>query len=279
MNKFLFFLLLLAIGLGYLFDIDKTIAKNINPLESTKRFYIETSSSIQNSIDRYFNQTIQIEDLQKQNEELRNYKLQYKASKNELDTILETINAPNSTTEEIKFTKVLSYIDFEDFTKVWIDLEEKDNSILGVISDEYAAGIVINQDGRAKALLNGNEKCNYAIFIGEDKAPGIIHASEEGNKLLAKYIPIWFDIKEGDEVITSGMDNIFFEGLKVGKVVSIRKMQDIQEATILPYAKVLKQKSFFVYKKTILNKEIKTEVDAEIKPKDKKDDKNKKDKN
>ncbi len=46
------------------------------------------------------------------------------------------------------------------------------------------------------------------------------------------------------------MDGIFFEGLKVGKVVSIKKMQDIQEATIAPYAKVLKQKSFFVYKKT-----------------------------
>ena len=255
MNKFLFFLLFLAVSLGYIFDIDKTIAKNLNPFESIKKFYVETSSSIENSIDKYFSQVIQIENLQKQNEDLRNYKLQYKSAKNELDSILETISAPNSTTEQIKFAKVLSYVDFDNFTKVWIDLEKKDNSILGAISDEFAAGIVVNQNGRAKALLNGNEKCNYAIFIGKDKAPGIIHSSKNKHALLAKFIPIWFDIKEGDEVITSGMDNIFFEGLKVGKVVSIKKMQDIQEATIVPYAKVLKQRSFFVYKKTILNEE------------------------
>ncbi len=47
-----------------------------------------------------------------------------------------------------------------------------------------------------------------------------------------KYIPIWIEINLGDEVITSGMDNIFFKGLKVGKVVSINKMADQQEAFI-----------------------------------------------
>lgn len=259
MNKFLFFLLFLVISLGYLFEVDKTIAKNLNPFESIKKFYVQTSTSIENNINMYFNQVKQINILRTENEKLKNYRLLYEATKNELDSLHNTINAPNSSTDEIKFTKVLSYIDFDNFTKVWIDLEKKDNTILGVISDEYAAGIVVNQNGRAKALLNGNEKCNYAIFIGDEKAPGIIHPSKNKETLIAKYIPIWFDIKEGDEVVTSGMDNIFFEGLKVGKVVSIRKMQDIQEAVILPYAKVLKQKSFFVYKKTILKeKESKT---------------------
>ncbi len=249
MNKFIFFILFLAISLGYIFEVDKVVARNINPFDSIKKLYIDSAASLKETKDLYFNQMINIETLQKENKELKNYKLLYEASKKELDTLLETVKSPNSTTNQIKFTKVLSYIDFDDYTKVWLDLEKKDNSILGVISDEYAAGIVVNKDGKAKALLNGNEKSNYAIFIGENKAPGIIHASKKGHLLVAKFIPNWFDIKKGDEVITSGMDNIFFEGLKVGRVVSIKKMQDIQEATIMPYAKVFKQKAFFVYKK------------------------------
>lgn len=258
MNKFLFFLLFIAVTLGYIFEFDQVIARNFNPFNSIKQFYVETVVSIQNTTEKYFNQTIQIETLKKENEELKSYKLQYLNSKNKLESLLTTLNAPNVATEQIKFTRVLSYIDFDNFTKVWLDLKKEDSSILGVISQEFAAGIVVNQDGKAKALLNGNEKSNYSIFIGENKAPGIIHASKDRQNLVAKFIPIWFDIKEGDEVITSGMDNIFFEGLKVGHVISIKKKQDIQEATIAPYAKVLKQKSFFVYKKN-QNKKIQVE--------------------
>ena len=253
--------------------MDQIIARNFNPFNGIKQFYIESIISIQTKTEKYFNQTIQIENLQKENEELRNYKLEYFNSKNKLESLLETLDAPNSATEQIMFTRVLSYVNFDNFTKVWLDLEKKDNSILGIISQEFAAGIVVNQDGKAKALLNGNEKCNYSIFIGKNKAPGIIHATKDRQNLVAKFIPIWFDIKIGDEVITSGMDNIFFAGLKVGRVISIKKKQDIQEAVIAPYAKVLKQKSFFVYKKN-QNKIIQVE-NLTIKENDKKNSKKK----
>lgn len=256
MNRFIFFILFLAVSLGYLFELDKILARNINnPFVFVKNFYVNTALYIQETKEKYFTQVVTIEKLQKENKELRNYKIKYEATKKEVETILENLENSNITTKDAKFTRVLSYINFDDYTKVWLDLEKKDNSILGVISEKYAAGIVVNQDGKAKALLNGNEKCNYAIFVGEKKAPGIIHASKDGHTLIAKFIPIWFDIKKGDEVITSGMDNIFFEGLKVGRVVSIKKQQDIQEATIIPYAKVLKQKAFFVYKATPKKKE------------------------
>jgi len=249
MNKFIFFILFLAISLGYIFDVDKKFAGNINPFASLKQFYINTASSLKDTKEEYFTQVETIKRLQEENKELKNYKLKYEASKNKLDSLLASLNNNNTVTDQIRFTRVLSYINFDNYTKVWLDLEKKDDTILGIISDDYAAGIVVNQDGKAKALLNGNEKSNYAIFIGENKAPGIIHSKKNSNLLIAKFIPSWFKIKKGDEVITSGRDNIFFEGLKVGKVVSIKKMQDIQEAVILPYAKVLKQKAFFVYKK------------------------------
>jgi rod shape-determining protein MreC len=258
MNKFIFFILFLAISLGYLFEVDEMIARTFNPFDKIKKTYINIIVSLQETTEKYFKQVTTIQELQEENKELRPYKILYESTSNELDSILKTVNNPNSTTDQVKFVKVLSYIDFDNFTKVWLDMRKEDDSILGLISQGYAAGIVVNQKGRAKALLNGNEKCNYAIFIGDKKAPGIIHPSKNGHKLIAKYVPIWFDIKKGDEVITSGMDNIFFEGLKVGKVESIKKIQDIQEATIIPYANVLKQKSFFVYKQVKKPKEEKS---------------------
>ncbi len=265
MNKFFFFILFFAISLSYIFEIDKVIARNFNPFESIKRWYIQTTLDIQETSKKYFEQINTIEKLKEEKLKLRNYQILYEESKNKLDSTLSAIDAIDTTTQKIIYTKVLSYVDFENYTRVWLDLEKKDNQILALISDNYAAGIVINQDGRAEALLNGNEKCNYAVFIGKNRAPGIIHPAKKGKNIIAKYVPIWLDIQEGDEVITSGMDNIFFEGLKVGKVVSIKKKQDIQEATIVPYAKVLKQKSFFVYKKIIQEEEEKEEEEKTTK--------------
>lgn len=249
MIKFLFFVLFLAISLGYLFEVDEMIARNIKPFEAVKRFYIDSIISIEQKSEKYFKQASTIEQLQKENEKLRLYRSLYESAQNQLDSLLKIIHDPNSITDQIKFVKVLSYIEFDNFTKVWLDMKKEDNSILGIISNGYAAGIVVNQNGRAKALLNGNEKCNYAIFIGDSRAPGIIHASEKKSELIAKFVPIWFKINVGDEVITSGMDNIFFEGLKVGKVTHIKKMQDIQEVTIEPYASTLTQNAYFIYKK------------------------------
>lgn len=254
MNKFLFLLLFIAISLGYMFKLDLLIAKNFNVFNNIKELYINTALSIEQTIEKYFYHITQIETLKKENDQLKNYKLKYFTEKHTLNSLLNALDTPNSITKTIKFTRVLSYIKFDDFTEVWLDIEKKDDSILGIISKEYAAGIVVNDNNKAKALLNGNEKCNYAIFIGDKKAPGIIHATKNKKNLIAKFIPIWFDISIGDEVVTSGMDNIFFEGLKVGKVIDIKKKQDIQEATIKPYAKVLKQNAFFVYKKSFQTK-------------------------
>ena len=257
MNKFLFFLLFVAVSLGYIFEIDQLIARNFNPLTSIKKIYINNAIKIQNNVERYFNQVTTIERLQQENQKLKNYKELYHSSHNELNSILEMLGETDFQKDDIKFSKVLSYIDFDNFTKVWLDYKKNDDSILGIISNGFAAGIVVNDNGRAKALLNGNDKCNYSIFVGKDKAPGIIHKAKNKNHLLAKYIPIWYKIKVGDEVVTSGMDNIFYEGIKVGKVVKIKKMQDMQTIEIEPYADVLKEKYFFVYKKTIEKKKEK----------------------
>jgi rod shape-determining protein MreC len=98
------------------------------------------------------------------------------------------------------------------------------------------AGIVVPKDTKALALLNSDLKSTYAVYIGNNKAPGIAHGNNDQH-LVVSFIPAWFEIRVGDEVITSGLDNIFFKGLKVGRVISISKSQGYQNAVVEQYYK------------------------------------------
>ena len=184
-----------------------------------------------------------------ENNELKEYKILYTSTQNQLDTLKDfytNIKNPNNKAK-IEFIKVLSYINYNDFTKVWLDKKVSDDTIFGLITDNYSAGIVVNKDGYAVGLLNGNKDCSYAVFVGEEKAHGIITASENQEELQIKFIPISAQINKGDEVITSGMDNIFFEGLKVGRIIEVTTLADMKVATVKPYINVLKKKYFYSY--------------------------------
>lgn len=250
MRKFFFIILFLLIGLAYLFEVDRLIVQKLSFFNDIKISYINKVINVSTTLEKYFDQVNTIEKLRIENNELKQYKTLYTATQKQLDTIKEFIVSMDAdeTKPNIKLARVLSYINFNDFTKVWLDQKKEDDSILGLITEEYAAGIVVNENGKSVALLNGNKKSSYAVFIGENKVPGIITSSKDGKNLLIKYIPIWSEIKVGDEVITSGMDNIFFEGLKVGRITEINKLPDMQAATIKPYANVLKKKYFYTYK-------------------------------
>jgi len=248
MSKKLLFTFLVVIGLFYIFNIDRLITNKITTFNNLlKQIYIETIISSGSFISRHFEQEKTIEELQQQNLNSIKFKTLYKSSSSKLNNILDKISSLNPYTEDVKLIKVLSYVDFSDPTRVWLDLDKNNSKIEGLILDEYSAGIVITKDNKPMGLLNGNSKCNYAVFIGDSKAPGITHGSKNKRDLIAKYIPIWMKINIGDEVVTSGMDDIFFEGLKVGTVIKIDKKADTQEATIKPYANVLNQRYFYLY--------------------------------
>jgi rod shape-determining protein MreC len=233
----------------YIFNVDQSVSSNFKFINDIKKFYTEKLIIVEETLTKYFFQSKTIENLKLENQDLKKYRLLYAEENLELTKIKDIHANLKNYKSDLKLAKVLSYVDFDDFTKVWLDAKKTDLKIEGLISENYAAGIVVNKGNQALALLNGNEKSNYAVFIGENRAPGITHGISNSNVLLAKYIPIWINIKVGDEVITSGMDNIFFEGLKVGRVVAIKKMADMQEARIEPYINALEQNFFYIYSK------------------------------
>ncbi len=250
MKRLLFISLFIFAGLSYLFELDEFLAKHFRVFANLKTSYINSYISVSQKFANHFEHERLIKELQSENLELKEYKLLYNtttAKINNLKNFLQNVEIPDIDSK-IEIIRVLSYISFDDFTNVWLEnRSEPNNKILGLISENYAAGIALNKYGKLVGLLNGNKDCTYAVFIGGEKSPGIVTYADKPEYLFVKFIPVWADIKIGDEVVTSGMDNIFYEGLKVGQVVEIKELPDMKIATIKPYAKPLEKRFLYSY--------------------------------
>lgn len=209
--------------------------------------YSSISESVVSSIEMHFDQADTIARLQGR---IKNYEQQALRSvqlQEKLEALSNTRLFEHNLSAKLTPVKALAYSQMGDFYKVRINFHHNDeNKIYGLIQNQYAAGIVISQKNHAIALLNGHDKCGYSVFIGEEKAPGIIKGRKKGEEILVDFIPAWVDVDTGDEVVTSGLDNIFFAGLKVGRVTSVEQVQGYKTATVKPYANALDPKYYWL---------------------------------
>ena len=102
-----------------------------------------------------------------------------------------------------------------------------------MISQGKTAGILTAKDGKPLAILQNDKSASFSVLIGESRIPGIAIGNENG--LIIKFIPQWLNPKVGDEVVTSGLDGIFFAGVEVGKVYEIIDENLYKSAVIKPY--------------------------------------------
>lgn len=137
----------------------------------------------------------------------------------------------------------LSYVKLGDFSMMWLDFPEYNRTMIyGLLYKGYAAGIIDDKNGKPIARLLTNNKMIFSVAIGKGKHLGV--AFGEKDFLRVKYVPSYSNIAIGDEVITSGNDNIFYEGVKVGEVVHIQATNLYKTALVKPYAE-LNQPEFF----------------------------------
>ncbi|OCL83043.1 rod shape-determining protein MreC [Arcobacter porcinus] len=249
MKRFLFLSLFIFAGLLYLFEIDEYISKQFRFFAEIKKSYLNSYIELSQKVKDHFSHEELIKKLQEENLRLKEYKILYESTTSKIDSLREfliNVELP-SINAKIDIVRVLSYVKFDDFTTVWID-KKLDDEIVGLISENYAAGIALNKQGKSVGLLNGNKDCSYAVFVGNDRNSGIVMSNDSDERLLSvKFIPIWAKVNLGDEVITSGLDNIFYEGVRVGKVVDIKEYPDMKVAYIEPYAKPLTKRYFYTY--------------------------------
>ena len=237
MNKkfFSFLLILIALFVSALYYSNAIQAPLISLQNQLKINYHNTIEYIEDEFQKYFFQANQITLLHNKLEKYEKNHLVMQQLASEINDLYKENNSSLKTDPKVDLVRTISYEAFGNLNRVWVEIPDYNSSkIYGLTYKETVAGIVIPKNGRALGLLNKDIESSYAVSIGESHAPGIAHGNN-GENLVVKFIPAWFEIKKGDEVITSGLDNIFFKGLKVGRVISIKKSQGYQNAIIEQY--------------------------------------------
>lgn len=271
MSKIYIFLFISLIVFLSLFGFDKSVQTLGETFRDESRyFFVGMATTLEEYATSHYDQKETISTLQNELEQqkVKNLILLQELSriKNQNDEKLKvdlnrTMEVASSNDVDTNATKtfkikldgklqkvyVLSFVDFKDFSKVYLDIKDETTKIKGLIYDDMTAGIALVENQKFVGLLNTNEKCGYSVYVGKQKAPGVTAGIKHSNKLVVKYIPVWMDIKAGDDVITSGMDGIFFEGLRVGKVLSVQRQAMYQEAIVLPSQEALSKRSYLMY--------------------------------
>lgn len=139
---------------------------------------------------------------------------------NEYNELLNLVNL-NKDNYNLLYSKIIKREIYEFNDKVTILKGSKDNIKKGdIVINEYGlVGVISKVDyNSSEVSLITNNDTNISVKVGESY--GMLYSKD--HKLKIKNMKIEGVIKEGDEVITSGLTSIP-EGIKLGKVSDIKK--------------------------------------------------------
>ena len=139
----------------------------------------------------------------------------------------------------LKFARV-SFSDINNLNnKIFIDLGSKDGMKIDMITvyGDYLVGkiVAVHDNYSEVELITNPNSIISAKTMGD--VLGIARGSDEEDGLLYFQPSIVEDnLKEGEEIVTSGVSNIFPEGIKIGKIENIddKENYNYKKITIKP---------------------------------------------
>jgi rod shape-determining protein MreC len=93
---------------------------------------------------------------------------------------------------------------------------------------------------RVQLLLDADS--GVGVRVERSRVAGVVtgqpgYADARGRELLMKYVPILADVRAGDVVVTSGLDQIYPSGLMVGRVSSVESGSGVsKDVSVSPSA-------------------------------------------
>jgi len=225
--------------------ITDTLLGVINPI---KQSYKNFTQNIEDKSHSYIFQKESIEKLSRENRVLRKRLLEQmhyiKQIRNIYDILPDLERLPVSS---ISIVETISYVKLNSFSQVILTKPKElvENKLYGMIQGSVVAGIAHVNHNQLYGYLTSDEKCRFSVFIGETKAPGIA-LGQDKNTMIVKFIPKWHNVKVGEKVFTTGLDDIFFADIPVGVVKKVEIQSSYTIAYIRTYSDIFHPKTFFL---------------------------------
>jgi len=225
--------------------ISDTLLGISNPI---KQSYQNFTHNLEDKSHSYIFQKESIEKLSRENRILRKRLLEQVHYIEQVQNIYEVLpDLSRLPVPNISIAETISYVKLNSFSQIILTKpkELKENRLYGLLQGRVVAGIASVQSNQLYGYLTSDKKCRFSVFIGESKAPGIALGKAQ-NEMIVKFIPKWYKIKEGDAVVTSGLDAIFFAGVSVGVVTKIEVRSSYTVAHIKTYSDIFHPKTFLL---------------------------------
>ncbi len=225
--------------------ISDTFLHIINPI---KQKYKNITQNLEDKSQNYIFQKETIKKLRKENRILRQRLLEqihYIEQVKDIYEVLPTLS--HVPVKNISITDTISYVKLNSFSQIMLTKPKGlvEDKLYGLIQGSVVAGTARVHNNQLYGYLTSDKKCRFSVFIGESKAPGIALGLKE-NEMIIKFIPKWHKIKEGDTVVTSGLDGIFFADIPVGLVTKVEVQSSYTVAHIKTYSDIFHPKTFFL---------------------------------
>ena len=214
-----------------LFKLKDQIDKVALPIQSKVYNVANRAISLKDIIFSYEDIIAENENLKKENMELKIQKERNQKILEENERLLKLLEMKENSIYKgnLKFARV-SFSDINNLNnKIFIDLGAEDGIKIDMITvyGDYLVGKIVavhNNYSEVELITNPNSIISTKTMRD---ILGIARGSDEEDGLLYFQPSIVEDnLKEGDEIITSGISDIYPEGIKIGKIEEIDEKEN-----------------------------------------------------
>ena len=259
-----------------LFKLKDQVDKVALPIQSKVYNVANRAISLKDIIFSYEDIIAENENLKKENMELKIQKERNQKILEENERLSKLLEMKENSIYKgsLKFARV-SFSDINNLNnKIFIDLGKKDGIKVDMIAvyGDYLVGKIIDVDSDY-SIVELITNPNFVISAKtEADILGIARGSDEEDGLLYFQPSIVEDtLKKGEEIVTSGVSNIFPEGIKIGKIENIddKENYSYKRITIKPpfESKDLKELIVIGHENTINKPIVKEEETEEVEEK------------